>query len=70
MSKTFYKEKKGDKIFWIEDTDTIGELEFTFDKKKIYNLFRDYPHALTAEEVEIFDAENPYWADFFSDRKV
>ena len=37
----------------------------SFDKKKIYNLFADYPHNLTAEEKEIFDKENPYWCDFF-----
>ena len=37
-------------------------------RKKIYNLFRDYPHNMTEEEVRIFDRENPYWRDFFSDR--
>ena len=37
--------------------------------KKIYNLFADYPHNMTAEEVKIFDNENPYWAAFFKDRK-
>jgi hypothetical protein len=42
---------------------------FTFDKEKFYNLFEDYPQNMTSEEVEIFDKENPYWAEFFSDRK-
>ena len=42
---------------------------FSFDREKIYNLFEDYPDKLTAEEVEIFDREQPYWADFFRDRK-
>lgn len=37
-------------------------------KIKIYNLFKDYPYNLTSEEKEIFDKENPYWADFFKDR--
>lgn len=37
--------------------------------KKIYNLFANYPHNMTAEEVKIFDKENPYWAAFFKDRK-
>jgi len=25
---------------------------------------------MTEEEVRIFDRENPYWRDFFSDRKL
>ncbi|MGL5913206.1 MAG: DUF7675 family protein [Bacteroidales bacterium] len=64
----FYKEKASDKIFWVNNTDVIGEHLFSFDKKKIYNLFEDYPHNLTKAEKSIFDKENPYWASFFSDR--
>lgn len=65
----FYKKKDEDKVWWVEKSDTIGEHLFSFDKKKIYNLFRDYPHELTNEEKEIFDKENPYWVDFFKDRQ-
>lgn len=65
----FYKENKRDVIWWIDNEDVIGVREFSFDKKKIYNLFADYPHNMTAEEVKIFDKENPYWAAFFKDRK-
>lgn len=36
-----------------------------FDRKTQFNMFRDYPHALTPEQKKIFDEENPYWADFF-----
>lgn len=43
-------------------------MEFTFDKKKIFNLFADYPWKLTAGQKEIFDKENPYWVEFFADR--
>lgn len=53
---------------WIENADRVGERLFTFDGKTIFNLFRDYPHKLTAKQKQIFDAENPYWADFFKDR--
>ena len=64
----FYKENKGDKVWWVDNYDKLGEFLFSFDKKKIYNLFADYPYKLTPEERAIFDSENPYWADFFKDR--
>lgn len=70
MQNNFYKENDTDKIWWIDNVNTKkGEFLFSFDKKKIYNLFEDYPHNLTAEEKEIFDKENPYWKDFFKDRQ-
>ena len=65
----FYKNKDSDLIWWIENPDMVGEHLFTFDKKKIFNLFKDYPYSLTSEQKEIFDRENPYWANFFKDRQ-
>ena len=64
----FYKNKKTDVIWWVKNLDTCGELLISFDKKKIYNLFEDYPHNFTEEQLAIFDKENPYWRDFFSYR--
>ena len=64
----FYKDSEESKVWWIDKIGVIGEFLFSFDKKKIYNLFLDYPHNMTEEEVRIFDRENPYWRDFFSDR--
>lgn len=69
MTYEFYKENPNDKIWWVEVTDQVGVRQFSFDKKKIYNLFADYPHNMTAEEVEIFDKGNPFWANFFKWRK-
>ncbi|TDP56424.1 DUF7675 family protein [Aminicella lysinilytica] len=69
MVHKFYKNSKTDKIFWIDTPDREGEWLFSFDKKKVYNMFRDYPDKLSAEEKQIFDEENPYWRDFFSDRQ-
>lgn len=69
MLSDFYKENEEDRIYWVSNLDTVGEHLFSFDKKKIYNLFADYPHNLTKEEKEIFDKENPYWANFFKDRQ-
>ena len=70
MIGKFFKNNPSDKISWINNVDEeVGVFLFTFDKEKIYNMFQDYPDKMTPEEVEIFDKENPYWADFFKDRK-
>lgn len=69
MRSDFYKNNPTDKIWWTEELDTVGEFLFSFDKKKVYNLFQDYPYNMTEEEIRIFDEENPYWKDFFRDRK-
>lgn len=66
--KIFYKEEPHHKIWWVNNADEIGVRKFSFDKKTIFNLFQDYPYKLTKEQKEIFDRENPYWKDFFSDR--
>ena len=68
-NKKYYKNKPSDVIWWVDNAEEVkGEHVFTFDKKKHFNLFADYPHNLTAEQKQIFDKENPYWADFFKDR--
>ncbi|MBO7495285.1 MAG: hypothetical protein J6T98_01925 [Salinivirgaceae bacterium] len=56
-------------MWWAKITNSIGTPAITFDKKKIYFVYSDYPYKLTKEEVEIFDRENPYWANFFRSRK-
>ena len=71
----FYKDNSDDRIWKVThyrlydkekgfadgNIDVIlGEMFFSFDKKKIYNFWTDYPHNLTKEEKEIFDKENPF----------
>lgn len=71
----FYKDNSADRIWKVThyrlydkekgfvdgNIDVIlGEMLFSFDKKKIYNLWTDYPNNLTKEEKEIFDKENPF----------
>jgi hypothetical protein len=65
----FYKKNEKDTIWWINNCEVKGEHLFTFDKEKIYNLFKDYPYQLTEDEKILFDKENPYWAEFFKNRK-
>jgi len=64
----FYHNEPNDVIWWVDNTETTGEWLFSFDKKKVFNMFRDYPQELTPEQKAIFDKENPYWANFFADR--
>lgn len=54
----FVKLKPTDKIYSVINTGIIGGYEFSFDKKTIYYLFRDY-HKLTKEQKEIYDKERP-----------
>ena len=65
----FYKNNKTDAIWWGSDPNIISEWLFSFDKKKVYNLFKDYPWELSPDEKALFDRENPYWKDFFKDRQ-
>lgn len=64
----FYKNNPNDTIWWVDNLETVGEFLFSFDRKKIFNMFRDYPHELTKEQKRVFDKENPNWAKFFKGR--
>ena len=61
------KENDDDQIWW-QKNDIIGEDVFSFDRIQKFYMWQDYPYKLTREQKEIFDKENPYWADFFKDR--
>ncbi len=64
-----WKKRESDAIFWIDDVDHVGGHWFTFDKVTVFNVFEDYPHNLTPDQKAIFDAENPFWKDFFTGRR-
>ena len=66
----WYKNNRKDKIWWLDNSEIKGEWIFSFDKKIRFNMFSDYPYKLTSEQKEIFDKENPYWADFYKDRTL
>ena len=70
QSDKWYKNEPTDKIWWLENKKKkVGEWIFSFDKVHTFNMFADYPHKLSSKQKEIFDKENPYWANFFKDRK-
>lgn len=62
----FYKRNKGDKVWWVWEIGVRGKRLISFDKKIIYNLWRDYPKNLSVEEKALFDKENSYWRKFFN----
>lgn len=64
----FFKQNDTDLIWWVDNHEQKGKRLFSFDRKKVYSLFKDYPNNLTTEEKDIFDRENPYWRDFFKKR--
>ena len=66
--RRLYKKRPNDVIWWVDNPGRVGIWEFSFDKKEIFNLFRDYPWELTDEQKRIFDKENPEWATFFRNR--
>lgn len=68
LGDNWYKNNPTDVIWWKDTPDGVGEWLFSFDKKTVFNMFADYPKALTPEQKQIFDKENPEWADFFKDR--
>ena len=68
QSSKWFKNNPNDKIWWLDNPRRKGEWVFSFDKKTEFNMFSDYPHALTLEQKKIFDEENPYWKNFFKDR--
>ena len=64
-----FKNDPTDSIWWVDNDENVkGEWIFTFDKKKFFNMFLDYPHKLSPEQKILFDKENPFWAEFFNDR--
>lgn len=69
QSNKLFKNNPTDQIWWVDTSDRDGFFVFTFDKETYFNLFADYPHNLTTEQKDIFDKENPFWKEFFSDRQ-
>ncbi len=58
----FEKSSPGSSIWMVskisaDGNPVLGEWQFSFDKKKIYNFYIDYPSNMTPEEVEIFNKE-------------
>lgn len=64
----WFRNSPDDQVWWLDNQEVKGEFVFSFDKKTMFNLFQDYPWKLTPEQKQVFDEENPEWANFFKDR--
>lgn len=53
QSSKWFKNNPNDKIWWLDNPRRKGEWVFSFDKKTEFNMFSDYPHALTSEQKKI-----------------
>lgn len=62
----FFKKRPSDKTIWVVVDGRATANAFTFDKVKIYSLYRDYKK-LSPEEKAIFDSENPFLANLLND---
>ena len=61
----WYRESENSKVWWLDNPNEIV-LAFSFDKKTIYYLPRDY-RKLTDEQREILDKETGnFWRDYFN----
>ena len=67
MSFTFYKRNTQDRVWWVRLPGQKDPLLFSFDRKKIFNYWTDYPLHLSEEQKKLFDEENPFWAGFYRD---
>ena len=56
----FYKRKPTDAVWWVDTAiwEEDGLMLFSFDRKKVYNLYQDYPK-LPPDLKAIFDKDNP-----------
>ena len=66
----FYEDRITGRVWHVDLAEQIiGPILFTFDRKKIYNYWSDYPQNLTPEEIRIFEEDCPYWENFSKERK-
>lgn len=69
----FWKRSPGNKIWGVSemiDSDRMpGRMLISFDKKKFYNIYGDYPNKMTEEERKIFEEEYPDWVDWLNGKK-
>jgi hypothetical protein len=68
QSEDWYKKEETDQIWWLDNREQEGIFAFSFDRIEIFYMYQDYPWKLTKEQKEIFDRENPFWAEYFKER--
>ena len=69
MQNEWIKHNKKDKIWWKIFPQSKSFPPFSFDKKKVYNVFGGEPYDFTEEQEAIFIKENPELASFFKNHE-
>ncbi|HCJ90592.1 MAG TPA: hypothetical protein DHV71_01700 [Acidaminococcaceae bacterium] len=64
MTAKWDKSAPESRVWWKETPGVTGELIFSFDKKKEYSFYRDFPEKLTPEELKIFREDEPVLGKF------
>ena len=69
MAKTTWTRwSENNKIWWLDQTEEKGACRFSFDKQRVFFMYRDFPWELTPEQVRIFIKEEPVMARLFKAR--
>lgn len=63
----FYKVDDENTMWSVRDGH-IGPVLVSFDKKKIYNLWCDFPNEFTKDQIAIFKKEMPFWYNMLKSR--
>ncbi len=64
MMGSFRTHSANNRVWWTGLADGTSVIFLSFDKKNLYNIYRDVPQKLTEEQLKIFIEDEPFWADW------
>lgn len=67
MDNKFYKNNLDSRVWWLVNNNSdFDEFLFSFDKNKIYDLYKDYGVNMSDEEMRILNEDEPAMARLVS----